>query len=380
MSACVNVAACAKAIPKCELHLHLDGSLSPEFIAKSASARGITLPVAKSQLREYLHNIKSKQISKGNRVGERSNWNVFDFCNQFLQTAGELRDATFDLLKRMSDENVRLCELRFCPTLHCLEGMNEREVVLAVVEGFNLAISKFGMMGGLILCGLRSYSGSETTRIAELAAELMKETGGMVLGFDIAGDEGSYPISNHIESLRRAHELGVPVTVHAGEWPVNEQFGTTSLDNLKEVLQCGFVRRVGHGIMLVGDEDLLRNISSRNPNVCFECCLTANVGWKIRSYAEHPVKEMISAGANIALSCDNLLLSGAADRAPTPCGEIAHFLCDVNGTSQDDLRNVIMNSARHSFVFDAQGWSEEKRRQWLEIFEEEVSSALLLFQ
>jgi adenosine deaminase len=302
-----------------------------------------------------------------------------------LQTEAELAEGTLDVLRQLHAENVRLCELRFCPSLHTLEGLSPAEAVWAVVRGFQQGSLEFDMQGGIILCGLRSCSPAITMEIAELCGQLKEETGGVVLGYDIAGDEGFFPINEHLPSLQRAGQLGVGVTCHAGEWPVNEAFGTKSLDNLHLVLQNRVVSRVGHGIQLVHDEDLLRQAAAstntvacrgQQQQVCFECCLSANVGWKVPSYAEHPVKRMIRAGVKVALCCDNLLLSGAADRVPSPSNEIVHFIRDV-GMSYDDLAAVLLNSAQASFVFRVQQWDEQRTTAWLRDFEYGVRQSLV---
>ncbi len=85
----------AYSIPKSELHLHLDGSLDTGFIAACAANRGIELPVEPADVREYLHDLKSKRSHIASKVSGSSNWSNFDFCNQFLQTTDELREATF---------------------------------------------------------------------------------------------------------------------------------------------------------------------------------------------------------------------------------------------------------------------------------------------
>ena len=369
----------ARLLPKCELHTHLDGSLSPKFIAQRAAARGMTLPpevgLDGTGIREYVHEMKHKQIEQGHRAEPGKNWSVFEFCNQFLQTHDELRTATIDILTRFHEENVKLCELRFCPTLHCLEGLTEQEATLAVVEGFVDMKKKCGMLGGVLLCGLRSHSPEETHRIAISACELKQATNGIVLGFDIAGDEGSFPIHSHMESIATAFNNGACVTVHAGEWPVDETYGTASVDNLRLVLDSGQIHRVGHGIQVVSDPELVKRSHKNVSSVCFECCLTANVGWKIGSYAEHPIRSMINSGLLVTLNCDNTLLSGSAERSATPPGEIVRFIRDVK-MDFNDLHQVLMNGVNNSFVFKSQKWDEKERNEWVRQFEEQIFSVI----
>ena len=182
------------------------------------------------------------------------------------------------------------------------------------------------------------------------------------------------------------------VTCHAGEWPVNERFGTGSLDNLRAVLQpqaaeglegegavsAPLVSRVGHGIQVVLDPYLLNYMGGEGGKpVCFECCLTANVGWKVPSSDVHPVREMVGAGLRVALCCDNLLLSGSTDRAPSPSNEIVHFVRDV-GMTYEDLAGHRAGEQCTSF-FRLQGtavWEQDKIGAWLRTFEHDVRTII----
>ena len=75
-------------------------------------------------------------MNKDNNKAEKGkNWKVFDFCNQFLQTKEQLRDATLDLCSRLADKNVVYAEIRFCPSLHLEKGLSEEEVIENVICG-----------------------------------------------------------------------------------------------------------------------------------------------------------------------------------------------------------------------------------------------------
>jgi len=205
----------AKELPKVELHLHLDGSISPEFIARRAKERNITLPVPDpvNQLEKWLHNQKKSASQKdpANGVEKGKNWKVFDFCNMFLQTYSELEEATVDLLQRLRKENVFYAEIRFCPSLHTLESLSSEEALHAVMKAFHSEASRDGeskIYGGIIICALRSMSEEHGIEMADLAAKYLKkkEKSGEnpffeVVGFDVAGDEGRFPLQSFSDPM-----------------------------------------------------------------------------------------------------------------------------------------------------------------------------------
>ena len=99
---------------------------------------GIELPVPPDRIRSHLLGLKQKQFAANadNAVGSGENWSVFDFCNQFLQTADAISAAVSDLCSRLRNaHNVRYAEIRFCPALHTNRGLSEEEVVEAAIRG-----------------------------------------------------------------------------------------------------------------------------------------------------------------------------------------------------------------------------------------------------
>ena len=172
----------------------------------------------------------------------------------------------------------------------------------------------------------------------------------------------------------------MPVTVHAGEWPCGGEFGTAPVDNLAMALRLG-VDRIGHGCALFSGADQSAAsalaILAVKKGVTVECCLTSNVGWKVESYASHPVADMVRAGVRVTLNCDNLLLSGAADRPARPSGEVLRFLCDVNGGRgfrPRTLLRVLVNGLHGSFVL--RFWPDAERARFIAAFTTECERVL----
>ena len=358
----------AKAWPKVELHLHLDGSLSPEFIAKRATIRsvlykhqhqhtyhshdilrGIQLPASPERLRAWLMEKKLAKYRKDDNKAEAGgNWPVFDWANQFLQTRAELTEATLDLLTRLAEDGVIYAEIRFCPDLHTLEGLTPDQAVEAVIAGFR---GQSQVLGGVILVALRSKPEQHSLDTARLASKYLQRSAADrpgVVGMDVAGDEGSFPLASDTDpmaaGLREAARLGIPITVHAGEWP--EKFG--SLENLRWAVNNNISRRIGHAVAVRSDPALARIMRERNITV--EVCLTSNIGngYKVRDYSVHPVRLLAEAGASFSLSSDNLLLSGDSEHAAAPTAELLHLVHDV-GLGWPAARRSVLSGLEAAF-------------------------------
>lgn len=350
--------------PKPQLHLHLDGSLSCDFIMKAAKRlkennKDKVLfehnwePENEESLVRWFMNTAKVQQKNNSKADDNGNWKVFDVCNQFLQTEEDLNDATFDLTKRMCiDHAVNYIEIRFAPFLHTQEGLSEREAVLAVIEGFLkakrfLSNDGYNISGGIILCALRSFSVSEAIKVVKLIKSLDNEN---VVGFDIAGDEASYPLHLFSEALHLAKEEKINITVHAGEW--NENKNKNIMENLKLAIELG-VNRIGHGLALRSfdkNSDILVQMKAKNISV--EVCLTSNCDnpEKCADFSSHPLPSFLKNKLAIAgLNVDNLMLAGDHQTGlPDPSGEIARAIIDC-GVQGDDLLTIIESSYKAAF-------------------------------
>ena len=152
----------------------------------------------------------------------------------------------------------------------------------------------------------------------------------------------------------------IPVTVHAGEWP-------NCVHNVKEAIKYSCVERIGHAVALQ-NEQILMDLIAASKAISIECCLTANVGKKVKSYQVHPIRDMFRSGIPVTLNCDNLLLSGDLRRQPNPTGEIIHLLEDVK-MDIVALREMLIDGVRHSF-------DKTIEKGWLDSFIEDVDSIL----
>ncbi len=339
-----------RGIPKVLLHVHLDGSLPPSFILSRANGASVmpssppptpdlTLPPDVTEprhVRPFLQRMKSLQIADGNKQRFKSNWSTFDYCNGFLQSYEDLQEVTKLILDDLYEShNVVGCELRFCPTLHTKKSLTESQAVEAVLQGASESVPS--ICSTIILCALRSYPASHCEAIAKLAHKFK-------LPFDIAGDEGSFPLSsNPMSGVQLAHSLQIPMTLHAGEWP-------GSLPSLSKALTDPTIcpNRIGHGIRVIEDPSLCA--LARSKNITFEVCPTSNCAYKVKSFQSHPIKEMIRTHKlKCTLSPDNTLLSGTLADEANPTTEAVNFLLRV-GMTLTELRDCMLNAVDATFI------------------------------
>jgi adenosine deaminase len=245
----------------------------------------------------------------------------FAWTLALLQDRASLRRVAYELAEDHAAENVRYVEVRFCPALCTAGGLTAAEVLDATLEGLALARREHGIEARIIVCGLRSLRGSTSHEMAELAVAY-RDRG--VCAFDLAGAESGHPVHDHLEALRAAERAGLPVTIHAGE-----AYGPESI---REAVELGQAKRIGHGTRLFEDPLLLREV--RDAGIALEVCLTSNVQTGVvGAYAAHPLRQYLDEGLRVCLCTDNRLISGV-----TLAGEYEHARDDLGCTWSELVR------------------------------------------
>jgi adenosine deaminase len=280
-----------QALPKPELHVHLDGSLRPSTMLELAADAGVTLPASEPDA-----------LAAAMRAADSRN--LVEYLEKFavtlslMQTAGALERTAFELCEDSVAENVRYLEVRYSPVLHTEKGMSLEEAVAAPLRGLARAEAEFGIRTGLIICGIRSFDPSVSLRLAQLAVD-HKDQG--VVAFDLAGGEAGNPARAHREGFDLAAENNLAITIHAGEAD-----GAGSI--AQAVHEC-HARRIGHGTRLQEDPALEAFVNDFR--IPLEVCLTSNVQTRVApTFAEHPFRRYFDAGLVVTLNTDNRLVSG----------------------------------------------------------------------
>lgn len=308
-------------LPKVELHLHLDCSLSYEVvheldpsISKQEFEKEFKVPFDCRSLVEYIKRAQ-RPI-------------------QLMQTAAQLRLVTLDLFKQLKADNVVYAEIRFAPLQHLQKGMTPEEVVKAVNDATTEAISTYGVEAGIILCTLRHYSEAESLQTVRLAHQFQNTH---VVGFDIAADEAGFPVDNHIKSFQLAHEHNIHCTAHAGE--------ACGPESVWESLDVFMPSRIGHGVRSAEDDLLLQHLKKHN--IHLEVCPTSNIKTGVfESIENHSAPKIYESGVSMSINTDGRTIS---DATLTEEYELMHKVFQWN---IQQLRHCNLEAIRHSFAND----------------------------
>lgn len=296
-----------QSLPKIELHLHLDCSLSYKAVQQIDPSvsfeeyrQSFVAPPKCTDLNDYL-----TRAVKG---------------FELMQTKEQLRLVTLDLFEQLQQDNVIYAEIRFAPLLHIAKGLTPAEVVQTINDATTEGIIQTDVQAGLILCTLRHFSEAQSMETVSLVNRFK---GTNVLAFDIAGDEAGFPVKAHEKAFLFAKENNIPCTAHAGE--------AKGAESVWETLQHFHPSRIGHGVRSAEDEKLLDWL--KKERIHLEVCPTSNVQTNVvDTVKDHPADKIYRHGVSMSLNTD--------------CRTIS----DVTLTSEFALMTSVFNWQKEQFL------------------------------
>ncbi|MGI6006292.1 MAG: adenosine deaminase [Ruminococcus sp.] len=307
-----------KKYPKLELHCHLDGSLSLEFIRERL---GEQIPLSALQVKEDCRNL-SEYLEK------------FALPLRCLQDEEGLMGAGYDFIKNAAGENVRYVEVRFAPGLSREQGLTVKQILESLLKGLEKGRENFGVNFNVIVCAMRQHSEEDNLNMLKEAAEFL---GYGVCAADLAGDEAAYPMKKYFHLFQEAKKLGYPFTIHAGE--------CGNPDNIRDSLAVGAVR-IGHGIAMKSHRRLQE--MCRENHIGIEMCPVSNLQTKASpSQEEYPLREFLEAGLLVSINTDNRTVSGSS------VTKELDFIQKTYRVSDEEIRLFMINAVKTAFADDS---------------------------
>lgn len=332
------------ALPKTDLHVHLDGSLRLPTLIELSKSRQVPTP---SETPEGL----METVFKPAYANLREYLAGFQYTVAVMQDEESLERIAFELAEDNLAENVRYLEVRFAPQLHLNPHLNIRQVLEAVTRGLRAAQTAHNNSAavragedvpfhfGIIVCALRWFGpfmsdyyarlfgvmaharekdifAAASLELARAAVSLRDEFGLPIVAFDLAGAEDGNPAVDHREAFLYAHRHFLRKTVHAGE-----AYGPESI--FQALTDC-HADRIGHGTFLFQPERIRDSAISRpdlyvkrlvesvaHRRICVEVNLTSNLQTlpDMKQISDHPLRQMVDHHLSATICTDNRLVS-----------------------------------------------------------------------
>lgn len=316
-----------QAMPKIDLHRHLEGSLRLETLAEIARDYKLDLPHDPAGLRPLVEMVDGRQS------GLRNFLDKFAVLRRFYRSEAIITRLTREVIDDCAADNIRYLELRFTPSALADVGKFRLEDVTDwVIQSANEAAAASGVRVRFIL----SMNRHEPVTVGERVARIVvgRQSQGVV-GIDLAGNEATFPGTPFEAIFRDARVAGLKTTVHAGEW--------AGADSVREAIEVLGAERLGHGVRAARDADVLE--MARERDIAFELCVTSNVQTgAVKSIESHPLRQMYDQTLLTTLNTDDPSICGV-----TLSSEMAVAVREF-GFTFADLKAQTLTAARVAFL------------------------------
>jgi adenine deaminase len=269
-------------LPKCELHIHIEGSLEPELMLALAERNGIRLPYPSVEALRRAYRFRNLQ----------------DFLDIYYQgmsvliTEQDFYDLAFAYLRRARVDNVRHVEMFFDPQGHTARGVAFATVVGGLHRAIVDARRELGVSASLIMCFLRHLDEADAEKTLDSAMAFRDQ----IIGVGLDSSETGHPPGKFRRVFGRARDAGFFVTAHAGEE------GPPSY--VWEALDVLGVGRVDHGNRALEDDALVGRLARER--LALTVCPLSNLRLRVvDDLARHPLRRMMDKGLVVTVNSDD---------------------------------------------------------------------------
>jgi adenosine deaminase len=269
-------------LPKAELHVHLEGTIEPEFLFECAQRNHIDLPYNTSEevLNAYdFHDLPSFLA-------------IYYPAMNVLQTEQDFYDLAMHYFKRAAEQNVIYVEPFFDPQAHTSRGVPFKTVITGIHRAQVDAEDKLGIHSNLIMCFLRELSAESAQEHLDMAAPFVN----WLVGVGLDSDEKDNPPSKFAEVFQNARNMGLKLTMHCD---VNQK---DIVAHMWECLDLIKVDRIDHGINALDDPKLVAAIRDRK--VGLTICPMSN-RFVVQSLTGDEIRKFLEQGVLATVNSDD---------------------------------------------------------------------------
>lgn len=316
-----------KAMPKVDLHRHFEGSLRLETLLEIARQYDLDVPHHDIEALRPLVQVTNDPPNAHTFLAK------FEVLRLFYRSPDIIRRLAYEVVADAAADNVHYLELRFSPqALSRSQGFDMSEATDWFIESVKQASQDFGIEVRLIVTLVRHDPIEQAREVAEIAFERIDQG---IVGLDLAGDEVNHSSMPFCELFLEAKQLGMGVTIHAGEW--------TGPETVRTAIEKLGADRIGHGVNIVSDNEVIQLV--RRKNVALEVCLTSNKQTgSIRSLHNHPIKDFLHMDVPVTLNTDDPTVSNIV------LSDEYQIAMKTVGLTYNDLRTMTLTAIDSSFL------------------------------
>jgi adenine deaminase len=314
-----------KRLPKCELHIHIEGSLEPELMFALARRNGVKLRFVSVEAVRQAYQFRNLQ----------------DFLDIYYQgmsvvlTEQDFYDLAFAYLQRAHADNVRHVEMFFDPQGHTARGVAFDTVIGGLWRAIADAERQFGIRASLIMCFLRHLDEDDAEKTLDAALAFKDK----IVGIGLDSSEAGNPPSKFKNVFRRARDAGFFLTAHAGEE------GPAAY--VWEALDILGVGRVDHGNHSLDDDALVARLVRER--MALTVCPLSNLRLRVvQDLKAHPLRRMMDKDLIVTLNSDDPAYFGGY------VNDNYHAVSDALSLNRDEIAAIVRNGFHASLMSEAE--------------------------
>ncbi|MFY7698556.1 MAG: adenosine deaminase [Legionella sp.] len=271
-------------IKKAELHVHLEGTITPDMAHKLALRNQLTLPPG------LIASDGTSYVSQNFQHFLQ----VYDTLAALIKKPQDYYDITFDYLQANALDGTIYVEMMYSPDhAEQTSGIPSIEHLYAIQQAIDDAQSQYNIFGKIIITAVRHFGSDAAVRVAEQAT---KHTVPCVTGFGLGGDEVNYPPRLFTKAYTIAAEAGLFCTVHAGEF--------SPATGMLEAIEHLPIQRIGHGVQAIHSPETIKILKEQN--IALEICPSSNIYLGLfKDFHHHPFPQLFESGLKVSLNSDD---------------------------------------------------------------------------
>ena len=315
------------AVPKAELHVHLEGSIRPETLLTLARRNGIELPVSSvEEIREWFTFRDFDHFIE-----------MYGVISRCLKTQEDFELIAYEFGTEMARQNSRYAEVTFSPAFHHHHGVADAAYLDGLTRGRDRALADFGVQFSWVFDIIRSVSDPAKNKLyadytTSVAIENMANG---VVALGLGGGEVGYPPEMFEPYFNRGRAAGLHSDPHAGEVA-----GPESVWGAIRVLGA---ERIGHGVRSIEDPSLVKYLAEQR--IPLEVNPTSNICLGVYpSMEQHPFRRLHEQGVIVTVNSDDPPLFN------TTLNEEVALLDSAFSFDIENIDDILLNAVRRSFL------------------------------